>query len=211
MRNLLLVLSLSTVLAICSACGGESKPASMPSLLGKRLDVAKDDLKSAGVDSGDVDVVGGGTFGVVDESNWTVCAQKPKSGSKVGSKVRVIVDRECTAEDSNGPSASAKSPSSSPVPSKKPRATSTTDQSEGPTSDTFKMPELVGKNLQDAQDQLQSLGSYVLDQTDARGLDRLQILDSNWTVCSQKPRAGSVVPSDKRVTLASVKLAESCP
>lgn len=77
--------------------------------------------------------------------------------------------------------------------------------------ETFKMPKLVGKNLQLAQDKLQSLGSWVLDQEDASGLDRFQILDSNWKVCSQKPKAGKVVSVNTVVVLKSVKLDEKCP
>jgi outer membrane murein-binding lipoprotein Lpp len=77
--------------------------------------------------------------------------------------------------------------------------------------ETFTMPALVGVNLQLAQDQLQALGSYVMDQTDASGLGRVQVLDSNWKVCAQQPAAGSVVPLDAVVTLASVKLDERCP
>jgi hypothetical protein len=76
---------------------------------------------------------------------------------------------------------------------------------------TFVMPDVVGANLQLAQDTLQGLGSYVMDQQDASGAGRTQVLDSNWHVCTQSPVAGSVVPVDTIVTLASVKLAESCP
>ena len=77
--------------------------------------------------------------------------------------------------------------------------------------DTFKMPRVVGMNLQLAQDLLQSLGSYIMDQTDAAGLERWQIIDSNWKVCRQSLSAGKIVPQSITVTLASVKLAESCP
>ena len=77
--------------------------------------------------------------------------------------------------------------------------------------DTFKMPRVVGMNLQLAQDLLQSLGSYIMDQTDAAGLERWQIIDSNWKVCRQSPVAGKIVSQSITVTLASVKLAESCP
>lgn len=73
------------------------------------------------------------------------------------------------------------------------------------------MPDVVGMVLQDAQDALQALGSYVLDQEDASGAGRLQINDSNWTVCSQEPAAGEKVPVTTMVTLASVKLDEDCP
>jgi len=79
-----------------------------------------------------------------------------------------------------------------------------------PEVEFFTMPKLVGKNLQLAQDTLQSLGSYVLDQEDASGLGRLQVNDSNWKVCSQRPKAGSKTPTDTVVLLASVKLDETC-
>jgi hypothetical protein len=75
----------------------------------------------------------------------------------------------------------------------------------------FKMPALVGANLQDAQDTLQVLGSYVLTQTDATGMERFQVLDSGWKVCGQRPRAGARVPVDKMVELMAVKLDEACP
>ena len=77
--------------------------------------------------------------------------------------------------------------------------------------ETFTMPAVVGGNLQLAQDTLQALGSYVMDQTDAKGLSRVQINDSNWKVCTQNPAPGAVVPIDTMVTLGSVKLTETCP
>jgi hypothetical protein len=80
-----------------------------------------------------------------------------------------------------------------------------------PAPEVFKMPSLVGQNLQLSQDQLQALGSYLMDQTDAAGLSRVQVLDSNWQVCAQNPAPGKTVPVDTMVVLSSVKLAEQCP
>lgn len=76
---------------------------------------------------------------------------------------------------------------------------------------TFTMPDLVGKNLQDSQDVLQALGSNKMDQQDASGQGRTQIVDSNWKVCTQEPAAASKVPFDTVVVLASVKNDEACP
>ena len=76
--------------------------------------------------------------------------------------------------------------------------------------ETFAMPELVGKNLQKAQDELQSLGSYLLDQKDASGAGRLQLDDSNWQVCEQEPAAGQEVPITATVVLSAVKNDENC-
>ena len=77
--------------------------------------------------------------------------------------------------------------------------------------EVFVMPRFSGQNLQLAQDTLQSLGSYLMDQQDAAGLGRLQVIDSNWKVCSQDPKAGEKVPVDTMVILRSVKLDEKCP
>jgi hypothetical protein len=77
--------------------------------------------------------------------------------------------------------------------------------------EVFKMPNVVGQNLQLSQDQLQALGSYLMDQTDAAGLNRIQVLDSNWRVCAQSPAPGKTVPVATMVVLSSVKLAEECP
>ena len=78
-------------------------------------------------------------------------------------------------------------------------------------NEKFRMPKLVGLVLQDAQDVLQSRGSYLLDQEDASGRGRLQLLDSGWKVCAQRPRPGASVPVEATVTLWSVKLSERCP
>lgn len=66
----------------------------LPNLVGETLDVAEDDLDSMGVAYHEV---GGGTFGIVVRSNWTVCATKPKAGKKVDflSNVSLIVKRAC--------------------------------------------------------------------------------------------------------------------
>ncbi len=79
------------------------------------------------------------------------------------------------------------------------------------TEQTFEMPAVVGQNLQDAQDLLQTLDSYLMDQVDATGLERFAINDSNWTVCAQDPAPGTVVPISTVVTLSAVKLDEACP
>ena len=85
------------------------------------------------------------------------------------------------------------------------------DKAAAPAAEVFTMPSLVGKNLQLSQDKLQALGSYLMDQTDAAGLGRIQVWDSNWHVCTQNPAPGKTVPVDTLVTLSSVKLAEQCP
>jgi hypothetical protein len=65
----------------------------MPNVVGRQLDVALSDIKSAGFDH-DVEVVGGGTFGVVNKSNWKVCDQSPAAGKAIAAP-RLTVDRSC--------------------------------------------------------------------------------------------------------------------
>jgi hypothetical protein len=68
----------------------------MPSLTGTRLDVALSDLSLFGVDESDVEIVGGGSFGIVDQSNWTVCEQIPVSSEPLVEPFRLVVDRTCS-------------------------------------------------------------------------------------------------------------------
>ncbi|GLY13763.1 hypothetical protein Kisp01_07790 [Kineosporia sp. NBRC 101677] len=85
------------------------------------------------------------------------------------------------------------------------------DVKKGVTEPRFTMPDLVGRNLQQAQDDLQARGSYLLDQVDATDQDRFQLLDSGWKVCRQSPVAGKQVLKTKLVRLEAVKLSENCP
>lgn len=70
----------------------------MPSVTGLQLDVALSDIERADVND-EVEVLGGGLFGVVDESNWVVCAQEPVAGELVTSPPRLTVDRSCGQDD----------------------------------------------------------------------------------------------------------------
>lgn len=71
-----------------------------------------------------------------------------------------------------------------------------------------RVPNVVGKNHQLAQDLMQAEGLYNLREKDATGANRMLILDRNWVVVSQSPKAGLRVPADTVVTLASRKVGE---
>ena len=79
------------------------------------------------------------------------------------------------------------------------------------TATEFVMPDVVGMNLQEAQDLLQTEGSFFMDQEDASGEGRLQVDDSNWHVCTQDPKAGETASKVDLVTLNVVKIGEDCP
>lgn len=116
MKVIRLVVGFALVLGL-AGCGGSDKDSAaktvMPDVKGQKLEVALSDIKRAGFED-EVEVVGGGTFGVVDESNWTVCQQTPAAGKAVKDTPRVVVDRSCPddsakptkAETTNAPATS---------------------------------------------------------------------------------------------------------
>ncbi len=97
MKALRVVAGIALVFGLV-ACGSSNEPAAaptvMPDVVGKQLDVALSDIEGAGF-TDDVDVEGGGTFGVIDESNWQVCEQSPAAGQPVTAAPKVTVDRSC--------------------------------------------------------------------------------------------------------------------
>lgn len=70
------------------------------------------------------------------------------------------------------------------------------------------MPNVVGHNHQTAQNEMQAAGLYVLDEKDATGQGRLLLLDRNWIVVRQSPKAGAKVTADTTIILYSKKIGE---
>jgi hypothetical protein len=66
----------------------------VPNETSVRLDVAEEEMENAHLS---YRVVGGGLFGVVVKSDWTVCETKPSPGAHVssGATIRLIVARSC--------------------------------------------------------------------------------------------------------------------
>lgn len=76
------------------------------------------------------------------------------------------------------------------------------------------MPNEVGANLQQAQNDIQKLTDNLIFFTsshDVSGKGRHQILDRDWKVCSQNIPAGSPITIGSKIDFGAVKLAESCP
>lgn len=71
-----------------------------------------------------------------------------------------------------------------------------------------RVPNVVGKVHQQAQNELQAAGFYALAELDATGQGRMLVLDRNWQVVKQRPKAGSVVSTDTTITLYSKKIGE---
>jgi hypothetical protein len=76
----------------------------------------------------------------------------------------------------------------------------------------FAMPDLVGLDLQTAQNLVQDNDVWLSVSHDLRG-SRNQVLDSNWIVCDQSIPAGQRVTGDVEgaIDFGVVKREESCP
>lgn len=93
--------ALALVVALgASGCGADPVTV-MPDVRDRRLDIALSDIKRAGFPD-DVEVVGGGVFGIVDESNWTVCDQAPAPGKDITVAPLLSVNRDCSKRDRLG-------------------------------------------------------------------------------------------------------------
>jgi hypothetical protein len=77
------------------------------------------------------------------------------------------------------------------------------------------MPDLTGKDLQTAQDAIQSLtndGVFFTTSHDATGQGRHQILDRDWQVCSEDPAPRSKITPDTKIDFGVVRVdTEQCP
>ena len=81
-----------------------------------------------------------------------------------------------------------------------------------PTGVDFVMPDLVGSDLQSAQDTVQELGVSYSVSHDLLG-GRNQVIDSNWIVCDQNVAPGQRVAGDVegQLDFGVVKREERCP
>lgn len=80
--------------------------------------------------------------------------------------------------------------------------------------ETWTMPNLIGTDLQGAQDAIQSLTDgavWFSSSTDLTGQGRLQIIDRNWTVCSSTPPPGATFTTSTRIDFGVVRDTEECP
>ncbi len=97
-------------------------------------------------------------------------------------------------------------PATLPVPT--PTVVIATD---GPRSWT--MPDLIGRNLQEAQNAIQELTDFEIPLTtshDETGADREQLVDRNWKVCTQNVAAGEPITRTTRIDFGAVLNDERC-
>ncbi|HNO36237.1 MAG TPA: PASTA domain-containing protein [Nitrospira sp.] len=109
-------------------------------------------------------------------------------------------------------------PSRSVIPEPPPPVTvaeSPTASSPAGTQQSWTMPDLRGRNLQDAQDTIQALTAnevFYTGSTDLTGQGRNQVLDRNWQVCTSTPAPGETFTKDSVIDFGVVRIdSESCP
>ncbi|WP_199178206.1 hypothetical protein [Mycobacterium hubeiense] len=77
------------------------------------------------------------------------------------------------------------------------------------------MPNLIGKNLQDAQDAIQQLTNgdvFYSGSTDLTGRGRNQMIDNNWQVCTSTPVPGESFTNNTVIDFGVVRIeSEECP
>jgi hypothetical protein len=162
-----------------AACGDESssgstspktttaapkeKPANLPDLVGKGLQSAQDTAQAAGFfNLTSHDSLGRGRNQVLDR-DWKVCFQTPPAGRRA---IKSRIDLGAVKLDENCPTKDA------------PR----------PTESGAAMPGLTGKSVKAARLSLDPSAS--VEVKDASGEDRAILVESNWKVCDQNPKAG---------------------
>ncbi|WP_054953612.1 PASTA domain-containing protein [Flaviflexus massiliensis] len=96
-RSLFAMIAVAAV-ALVGACSEDSDDLTMPDVTGVTLDIAKSDIERAGY-GGDLEIIGGGTFGIIDEGNWTVCTQLPEVGEPIDAEPRLTVERDCGTDE----------------------------------------------------------------------------------------------------------------
>lgn len=80
---------------------------------------------------------------------------------------------------------------------------------------SWTMPNLIGMDLQGAQDAIQSLTRgevWFSSSTDLTGKGRAQISDRNWQVCSSTPPPGAKFSASTDIDFGVVRIdSEECP
>ena len=92
-----------------------------------------------------------------------------------------------------------------------PSKPSSTTAPDAPATDTatITVPDGVGLDYQSAQDEWRAAGLHVAPADDATGAHRLPLVDANWVVLAQDPRAGSEAPAGSFITATVKKYTDS--
>jgi hypothetical protein len=124
--------------------------------------------------------------------------------------VGVLATFPACGEDEDPPSPATTVPTPSTTGASNTTNPSST-QADTTVPPSITVPDMVGQDLQLAQDTMQAAGLFYLSSHDATGAARLQVLDRNWKVCTQTPPAGSNVAPSQEVDFGVVRDEEECP
>ena len=105
-------------------------------------------------------------------------------------------------------SSTATTTTTAPTTTNAPTTASTATSGTTAAAAKITVPNVVGKDLQLAQDTMQAAGLYNLTSHDSTGQARLQVLDRNWVVTDQTPAAGSRVAEDQLIDLGARKFTD---
>ncbi len=168
---------------------GDDKPEkaetkTVPDFTGMGLQSAQDTAQDAGFYSlTSHDSLGRERMQAFDR-NWKVCTQNVKAGKTVSTDTELDFGTVKLEED---------------CPAK--------DQS-APSAAGGTMPDFGGKSVKAARSALDSSTSITVK--DASDEDRFVLMESNWQVCGQTPKAGTALKGQP-VEFTAVKFEESCP
>ncbi|MFE2429447.1 hypothetical protein ACFXJ5_22210 [Streptomyces sp. NPDC059373] len=161
-----------------------AQKARVPEFVGMGLQSAQDSAQAAGFATlTSHDSLGRDRMQLFDR-NWKVCSQNIAAGRTVP------VDTELDF-------------GSVKLGEKCPAKDQATPSAAGDT-----MPDFVGTSVKAARRALDSSTSIRVK--DATGDDRTVLLESDWQVCAQDPKAGAALKGQP-VTFSAVKFGESCP
>lgn len=125
------------------------------------------------------------------------------SGCSASTDVSSSEETESTTSETTTPMAVEETTTSASPITTVPAASATVA-----TAPVVLMPDVVCMNLQAAQDEIQKYGVFFSRSSDATGMDRSQLIDSNWIVVKQTPLPGQPV-TELEAVLSVVKIGES--
>jgi hypothetical protein len=126
------------------------------------------------------------------------------------SAVAIATVTGCNTETPSGPAVPPAAPATTGAAPSTPTLpeASTAPKPAKPSVRLIRIPAVIGKNHQLAQNTMQAAGLYNLREEDATGQGRLLIWDRNWVVVRQTPPAGRRVRPETVITLFSKKIGE---
>lgn len=133
-------------------------------------------------------IVGGTALGIVILGGIGACVGPSKDQAPVAAPAGTVTAPAVTA-----PTVTVTQAPAAPVSPAEPIRQEPAATSVGATRVTVPMPDVVGMNLQAAQDLIQTQGVFYSRSEDATGAGRMQILDRDWVVVDQQPAAGEPI------------------